>query len=93
MTTFFRGTLVQVLINSSRSDFFSLDAGIRQEDPLSPGLFVLFIEPLLCFLRATTDFFAIKIRNTSHHRVSFADDITGLVNNLCHAPKFLDRVM
>lgn len=90
--TFFRGTLVQVLINSSRSDFFSLGAGVRQGDPLSPGLFVLFIEPLLCYLRATTDFSAIKIRNTSHQLVSFADDVTGLVNNLSHAPEFLDRV-
>uniref|UniRef100_A0AAV1VEX9 Reverse transcriptase domain-containing protein n=1 Tax=Peronospora matthiolae TaxID=2874970 RepID=A0AAV1VEX9_9STRA len=90
--TFFRGTLVQVLINSSRSDFFSLGAGVRQGDPLSPGLFVLFIEPLLCYLRATTTCSAIKIRNTSHQLVSFADDVTGLVNNLSHAPMFLDRV-
>ncbi|RMX61941.1 hypothetical protein DD238_008385 [Peronospora effusa] len=92
ITTFFRGTLVQVLVNSSRSNFFSLGAGVRQGDPLSPGLFVLFIEPLLCYLRALNDDMAIKIHGTSHHLLGFADDITGLVKDLHHAPHYLDRV-
>lgn len=90
--TFFNGTLVQVLINQSRSDFFSLGAGVRQGDPLSPGLFVLFIEPLLCYLRAVNSDFAIRIRGSPHHLISFADDVTGLVTDLHHAPIFLGHV-
>ncbi|RMX62445.1 hypothetical protein DD238_008361 [Peronospora effusa] len=89
---FFRGILVQDLANSSRSDSFKLGAGVRQADPLSPGLFVLFIEPFICYLRATNDGMAIKIHDTSHHLLSFADNGSGLVNDLTHAPRFLARV-
>ena len=57
-----------------------MGAAVRQGDPLSSGIFVLFlIDPFLCYLRATTKWFAIKMRNTSHQLVSFADDVTGLV--------------
>ena len=38
------------------------------------------------------DGMAIKIQDTSHHLLSFADDVTGLVNDLTHAPQFLARV-
>ena len=40
------------MLNGSPGVPFMLDAGVRQGDPLSPDLFVLYIEPMMNFLRS-----------------------------------------
>lgn len=92
--TFFKGTLVSVLVNGTPSDYFELGCGVRQGDPLSPALFVLFIEPMLCYLRATTGELGIQVSEgaDSHHLLAFADDCNGLLRDLCDAPIFVDAV-
>ena len=45
----FPGTLSSLMLNGQPLDPFKLGAGNRQKDPLSPALFVLFIEPFLHF--------------------------------------------
>ena len=72
ITTFFRGTLLQVLVNSLRPIFW-VGSGVRKGNSLSPGLYVLFLEPLLCYLRAMNDDMAIKSQETFQHLFSFAD--------------------
>ena len=42
--TFYYQTSVSIILNGSPGDPFVLGAGVRQGDPLSPGIFVLFIE-------------------------------------------------
>ncbi|CAI5733853.1 unnamed protein product [Peronospora farinosa] len=64
--TLFKRTMVQIVINNSRSDFFVWELGFGKVIlPLSPGLFVLFVEPLLCYIRAVNDGFAIKLRDVT----------------------------
>ena len=45
----FPGTLSSLMFNGRPLDPFELGAGVRQRYPLSPALFVLFIEPFLIF--------------------------------------------
>jgi hypothetical protein len=92
--TFYHGTLVQVLINGEPTPFFELGAGVRQGDPLSPALFILFIEPLLNFIRSQGSQLGFQLQNYNqiHHLIAFADDITGLLQDLADTPKFLSLV-
>ncbi|KAH9138950.1 hypothetical protein LEN26_005320 [Aphanomyces euteiches] len=87
---FYKGTLIYLLFNGKPLQPFELGCGVRQGDPLSPGLFVLFIEPMLNLLRASIP--GVAIGNTSHTTIAFADDCTGILNDLADAPKFLKIV-
>nr|CCA25343.1 pollike protein putative [Albugo laibachii Nc14] len=73
---------------------FSSAVWSRQGDPLSPSHFVLFLEPMLNYLRATTAHLGIPIVQdpTPHHISAFADDVTGLLRNLTDTPQFLRHV-
>lgn len=82
------------MINGYASPFFQLGSGVRQGDPLSPSLFVLFLEPMLNYLRATTGHLGIPVAHdpTSHHLSAFADDVTGFLRTINDTPKFLTHV-
>lgn len=92
--TFYHGTLVTVFVNGTASRYFELGCGVRQGDPLSPALFVLFLEPMLNYLRATTGHLGIQLPDDPirQHVLAFADDCTGLLEDLNHAPTFLAHV-
>lgn len=91
--TFYNGTLVQILIGGAPGQPFELGAGVRQGDPLSPALFVIFIEPMLNFLRFRLGYAGIRIGDSPPHlTLAFADDCTGLLAHLRDAPVFLEAV-
>ncbi|KAF1320888.1 Pol polyprotein, partial [Globisporangium splendens] len=91
--TFYKGTLVSILINGSPGQPFELGAGVRQGDPLSPALFVIFIEPMLNFLRARLSSAGVKVGSGEPHLLlAFADDCTGLLEDIKDAPRFLELV-
>lgn len=92
--TFYRDNITTTLINGSPGSFFQLGSGVRQGDPLSPGLFVVYIEPLLSFLRSTLHQHGIitPIHTSCHLTLAFADDITGILADLRHAPTFIAHV-
>jgi exonuclease III len=92
--TFYYQTSVSILLNNSPGDPFLLGAGVRQGDPLSPGLFVLFVEPMLNYLRARFSSRGINVDDMSlpHLLLAFADDCTGLLSKVEYAKEFLDLV-
>ena len=53
------------MLNGSPGDHFVLGAGVRQGGPLSPGLFALFIEPIMNVLRAQFLYRGISVDNSS----------------------------
>ncbi|RQM12278.1 hypothetical protein DD237_005717 [Peronospora effusa] len=85
----FPGTLVSLMFNGRPLAPFELGAGVRQGDPLSPALFVLFIEPFLNFLRAKLQDMGLLCGSSTHSVISFADDSTGLLHDLRHTKDFL----
>ena len=88
----FPGTLSSLMFNGRPLDPFELGAGVRQGDPLSPALFVLFIEPFLNFLRAKVQGLGIQCVYSSHSVISFADDCTGFLHDLRHTKEFLGDI-
>lgn len=90
----FPGTLVSLMFNGSPLQPFELGAGVRQGDPLSPALFVLFIEPMLNLLRARMGPSGLQCSASEprHSVISFADDCTGLLHDLRDTKTFLDLV-
>ena len=70
------------MINESSSGFFQSSRGLRQDDPLSPYLFVLTMEALSCLLRSAVNegfLLACKVRGRGGEGVQvphllFVDD-------------------
>ena len=52
-----------VINNGLASDYFTLERGVRQGDPLSPYLFILAVESLAISIRQNVDITGIKIEN------------------------------
>ncbi|KAL0583078.1 hypothetical protein ABG067_006993 [Albugo candida] len=76
------------------SSFFYIDAGVRQGDPLSTGLFVVFIEPLLNYLRHRLSSLGIQVPThpTPHLLLAFSDYVSALLLDISHVPTFLSDV-
>ncbi|GMF17593.1 unnamed protein product [Phytophthora lilii] len=90
---FSRGAFL-FLLNNSPGEPFVLGAGVRQGDPLSLGLFVVFIEPMLNYLRKHFAPKGLLVRpsQTPHLLMAFADDCTGLLRDIADAKNFIRLV-
>ena len=64
-----------VLTNGLISDPFQLHRSTRQGCPLSPGLFILALEPLAQKLRNNVDIHGITVGNEQHKLLLYADDM------------------
>ena len=69
----------RLLINGSFTDKFDISRGVRQGCPLSPALYVLFIEPLARFISQSRDIIGFPVPGGGGMAVKFlqyADDAT-----------------
>lgn len=78
--TFYKNIKSTVIVNGQTSDWFAIQRGCRQGDPLSPYLFVMCIEILAIMIRENKDIKGIMINNKEHKISQFADDAQ-LMNN------------
>ena len=69
-----------MIVNDHLSDWFCLQRGCRQVDPLSPYLFILCAEILAALIRNDKDIKGIQILKTTFVISQYADDTTMILD-------------
>ena len=72
--TFYRHIKSSVAVNGQLSEWFSIQRGCRQGDPISPYLFILCVEILATMIRQNKNIKGILIRETEYKISQYADD-------------------
>ena len=80
--TFYTMPICKIASSNLLSEKFLIGRGVRQGDPLSPTLFILFIECLANILRDSHLFNGLKIGDLSVKVSMFADDTLIFLNGL-----------
>ena len=78
--SFYSDPIATVNTNGLLSDGFPVRRGCRQGCPLSPLLFILFIEPLAMAIRINPDISGVRIGEENHIISLFADDVLLYLN-------------
>ena len=71
-----------VINNGLTTDYFALERGVRQGDPLSPYLFVVVVETLAIAIQQTTAIKGITISKEETKLLQYADDTTAVLSGL-----------
>ena len=80
--TFYKNIQSCVINNGLMSDYFTLERGVRQGDPLSPYLFVVAIESLAKAIRKNPTIRGIMIGNEETKLLQYADDMTAVLSDI-----------
>ena len=80
--TFYNKVQSCVICNGITSDYFTLERGVRQGDPLSPYLFVLAVETLAIAVRQNTAIKGITIGKDETKLLQYADDTTAVLSDV-----------
>jgi hypothetical protein len=81
----YQNPLACVKVNEYFTDWFSINSGVRQGDPLSPTLFSIFINELIVEIKKLD--IGVKIDNEFISVLAFADDIILSAENECDLQK------
>ena len=79
--TFYKNIESCTLNNGFFSEYFKLERGVRQGDPLSPYLFVLAIETLAIAIRQNSELKGIVIGKEETKLLQYADDTTATLSD------------
>lgn len=90
--TFYTGVSSCVINKGVTSEYFPVERGVRQGDPLSPYLFILSVEVLACAIRQNKEIKGINIGNTELKVLQYADDTSGILRDINSAKHFLKTV-
>ena len=80
--TFYKNIKSCVINNGFTSDYFTLERGVRQGDPLSPYLFVLAVETLAIAVRKNAAMKGLSIRKEETKILQYADDTTAALSDI-----------
>ena len=90
---FYKYSCSSVIINGHMSDWFYVQRGCRQGDPLSPYIFILCAEILAILIRNDVNIKGIKIGNEQFLITQYADDtsllLDGSEKSLVHSLRVL----
>ena len=78
--TFYKNIKSKVIVNGQTTQWFTVERGCRQGDPISPYIFIFCVEILAIMIREDSDIKVIWINKVEHKISQFADD-TQLMNN------------
>ena len=82
--TFYKN-IQSCVIDGIISDFFTLERGVRQGDPLSPYLFVIAAETLAISIRQNSMIKGITIDRNETKLLQYADDTTAVLSDISSA--------
>ena len=88
--TFYKNIQSCVINNGLMSNYFTLERGVRQGDPLSPYLFVVAIESLAIAIRKNPAIKGITIGNEETKLLQYADDMTAVLSDINSAQALFD---
>jgi len=86
--TFYNSIQSCVINNGVSSNFFTLDHGVRQGDPLSPYLFIIAVETLAIAIRQKESIRGITTGTEETKLLQFADDTTAVLADTRSAAGF-----
>ena len=93
---FYKNSCSSVIINGHMSDWFYVQRGCRQGDPLSPYIFILCAEILAILIRNNVNIKGIKIGNEQFLITQYADDtsllLDGSEKSLVHSLKSIKAI-
>ena len=90
MKTFYNSIQSCVINNGVSSNFFTLDRGVRQGDPLSPYLFIIAVETLAIAIRQKESIRGITIGTEETKLLQFADDTTAVLADTSSAARLVE---
>ncbi len=73
---FYKNSVSCIINNGHCSEFFSINRGVRQGDPMSSHIFLLVVEILAAAIKYHPDIRGIKVDNSEFTIVQYADDTT-----------------
>ena len=79
-----------IMNNGTASNYFPLERGVRQGDPLSPYLFIVVVETLAIAIRQNQDIKGISIENEETKILQYADDTTAVLSDISSAEKLFE---
>ena len=88
--TFYKNIQSCVINNGNTSDYFLLERGVRQGDPLSPYIFVLAAEALAIAVRQDVTIKGISVGGEETKLLQYADDMTAVLADVNSAQALLD---
>ena len=80
--TFYKNIQSCVINNGITSNYFTLERGVRQGDPLSPYLFVVAVETLAIAIRQNSRINGITIEKEETKLLEYADDTTAVLSDI-----------
>ena len=80
--TLYKNVQSCVINNGLTTDYFALERGVRQGDPLSPYLFVVVVETLAMAIRQNTAIKGITIGKEETKLLQYVDDATAVLSDM-----------
>ena len=80
--TFYKNIQSCIINNGITSNYFTIERGVRQEDPLSPYLFVVVVETLAIEIRQNSKINGITIDKKETKLLQYADDTTAVLSDI-----------